>query len=100
MGGAMLRALALVLVLAALVASRSAGAASAGSQRKGASVSLRPKWQGTSLLIEASEFLAQADEHAYWRFLDSYTVSAHRRPLSLVQSKPVPATCGRTCFRK
>ena len=73
-GGAAWRTLALALALAALVASRSAGAASASSQRKGASVSLRPKWQGTSLLIEASEFLAEADEHAYWRFLDSYSV--------------------------
>eukprot|EP00879_Flechtneria_rotunda_P023383 GHRR01024733.1.p1 GENE.GHRR01024733.1~~GHRR01024733.1.p1 ORF type:complete len:589 (+),score=221.40 GHRR01024733.1:171-1937(+) len=45
-----------------------------GTMQKGASISVRARWQGTSYLLEAAEFLADESQQSYWQFLDSLTL--------------------------
>eukprot|EP00878_Enallax_costatus_P030698 GHUV01033475.1.p1 GENE.GHUV01033475.1~~GHUV01033475.1.p1 ORF type:complete len:1023 (+),score=330.57 GHUV01033475.1:219-3287(+) len=41
-----------------------------GLGQKGASVSVRARWQGTPYLLEAAEFLVDEAPQLYWQFLD------------------------------
>uniref|UniRef100_A0A383VGR8 UDP-glucose:glycoprotein glucosyltransferase n=1 Tax=Tetradesmus obliquus TaxID=3088 RepID=A0A383VGR8_TETOB len=45
------------------------------SNQKGASISVRARWQGTPYLLEAAEFLADESQQLYWQFLDSLQLS-------------------------
>ncbi|CAI5520739.1 unnamed protein product [Closterium sp. Naga37s-1] len=54
----------LVLVVAA--------AGSDATKPKPISISLRAKWEGTPLLLEAGEFLAREDAALYWKFLAAW----------------------------
>ncbi|KAF8062716.1 hypothetical protein HT031_004046 [Scenedesmus sp. PABB004] len=67
----MARWAALALLLAA-----SAPLAAASAQ-KGASVTLRARWQGTPYVLEAAEFLADESPKLYWRFLDGLALPEH-----------------------
>ncbi|DBA75355.1 TPA: hypothetical protein ACH3X1_010624 [Trebouxia sp. C0004] len=39
---------------------------------KGVTVSLRVKWPGTSVLLEAAEFLASENSNAFWSFIETW----------------------------
>ncbi|KAL0021594.1 hypothetical protein WJX79_001497 [Trebouxia sp. C0005] len=39
---------------------------------KGVTVSLRVKWPGTSVLLEAAEFLASQNSNAFWSFIETW----------------------------
>lgn len=66
-------AAALPAVAAVLCVLAAASAASAAKlESKGAKITLQAKWQGTPLLHEAAEFLADEDPALFWRFAEDW----------------------------
>ncbi|KAI8470132.1 MAG: hypothetical protein J3K34DRAFT_469371 [Monoraphidium minutum] len=64
--------LALGLCLAPLVAH---------AGQKGASITVRARWNGTSYLLEAAEFLADEDMDRYWKFVEGL-MTLERDPMT------------------
>ncbi|GAQ80221.1 UDP-glucose:glycoprotein glucosyltransferase [Klebsormidium nitens] len=71
----MARQLCIQFLLAAflLLGLRHVHAAPASKVPKGVNVVLRSKWEGTPLLLEAGELLAEHDSPSFWHFLDAWT---------------------------
>lgn len=47
----------------------------AAASQKGVSISLRARWEGTSYLLEAAEFLAAERPSLYWKYIEQWTSS-------------------------
>ncbi|CAI5474862.1 unnamed protein product [Closterium sp. Yama58-4] len=56
------------IIVLVVVAATGSGA----TKPKPISISLRAKWEGTPLLLEAGEFLAREDAALYWKFLAAW----------------------------
>ncbi|CAI6001504.1 unnamed protein product [Closterium sp. NIES-64] len=65
-----------------------AATGSDATKPKPISISLRAKWEGTPLLLEAGEFLAREDAALYWKFLAAWP---HASPDANSSARPASA---------